>query len=181
MNIFRQNVNCDKMFSKDIIQKRVIELGEQITKEYLNKETLVVLGLADGGLMFAMDLIRKIKLPLEYYTCIIKSYGNTYQSSGEPTHFYFPECDLNNKNVLIVDDIKDSGNTLNYVKQHIKKTFNSVKSIECCVLVENISKENDIKPKYTALETKGEWIFGYGLDDEGLYRNINNIVFKRIK
>lgn len=179
MNILGHNINCDRMFSKDIIQKRVIEIGQQITDDYKSKNHLVVLGLADGGLMFAMDLIRKIKLPLEYYTCVVKSYGHQKQSNGCPNIHYFPTCDLNKKHVILVDDIRDSGNTLKFVDNYIKEHYTQVLSIECCVLVKNNKQQSDINPKYYALETNGEWLFGYGLDECGLYRNINNIVYKR--
>lgn len=182
MNILNTELDCKNLFTKRELQNKIKELGKQITKDYKGK-SLVVFGLADGGLMFAMDLIREIKLPLQYNTIVVKSYGNNYQSNGKPNIYYFPflDLDLTNKDVLIIDDIKDSGNTLQFIKDYILNKFNNVNSIEYCVLVKNINNNNDdINCKYYAFENNGQWLIGYGLDDKQLYRNLNKIVYKNI-
>lgn len=181
MNIFGNKLNCKTLFSSKDIQKKIINLGKQITTDYKDKQ-LVVFGLADGGLVFAIDLIRKIKLPLYYNTIVVKSYGIEYKSNLHPTIHYFPDIDLNNKHVLLVDDIIDSGTTLNFINDYIKQHYNNVLSIEYCALVNNIknNKEGKIKPKYNLFESNGQWLIGYGLDDGYLYRNLNKIIYKEI-
>lgn len=167
------------LISKQELQKIIKDLGQKITKDYKNK-SLVILALADGGLMFAMDLIRQIDLPLEYYTCVVKSYGNDTISSNKPKVHYFPPINLIQKDVIIVDDIKDSGQTLQFLKQYIQHVSSGCKSVEYCVLFNNKNKENNIQPKYIGKDTHGEWLVGYGFDDSGLYRNIDHVVYREV-
>lgn len=168
-------MKTELLFSEKQIQLAVKLVGSQITKDYFN-QPLVIISIADGGLMFAMDLIRNIKTPLEYYTCICKSYGAENQA-GKLQIKYFPQCDLNNKHVIIVDDIKDTGNTLSALKSTIINNYDTL-SVEYCVLIENINKKNDIIPKYVALRSEGQWVIGYGLDNQFFDRNLPYIIYR---
>lgn len=164
------------LFDQNQIKQRVKELGQIITNDFIDKN-LVVFGLAQGGLMFCMDLIRQINLDLEYHTLKISSYGNG-RTSNQPKLVYFPQnIDLNNKNVLIIDDICDTGKTLEFLIKYLNEHY-KINDIKTCVLVKNLSKKSDIPNQYVGFYSHGEWLIGYGLDDKGFSRNINKIMYK---
>lgn len=174
--------NYNILFNNDSIEEAEIKIGKQITKDFANKN-LIVLALAEGGLMFAMNLIKHINLPLEYYTVIAKSYGNGMES-GKLDIKYFPEnVDWKDKEVLIVDDICDTGKTVKGLKEYIRKVSNNNDiNIKTAVLVKNqAAKECMTNPDYIGFFTNGEWLVGYGLDDAGIYRNLDFIGYKVIK
>lgn len=171
-----------ELFSKEDIDFAIENIANQIKKNYEGKD-LIIIALADGGLMFAMDLIKKIDLPLEYYTAVIKSYGDGTKK-GKTKVKYFPEnIDWTNKSVIIVDDICDSGKTIEYLKKYIKKVSeNNDISIESAVLVKNQANQTcTIENEYIGFFTNGEWLVGYGLDDARKYRNLTYIGYKEIK
>lgn len=174
------NHNYNVLYSKEHIEEAINNIGRQITRDYKDKK-LIVLALAEGGLMFAMDLIRHINLPLEYYTVIVKSYGNGMES-GELDIKYFPEnVDWKDKEVLIVDDICDTGKTVKGLKEYIRKVSNN-NDIKTAVLVKNqAAKECVSVSDYVGFYSNGEWLVGYGLDDAGLFRNLDFVGYKVIK
>ncbi len=162
------------LFYETEISSVVEKLGQQITQDYQDKP-LVIVAIADGGLMFAMDLIRTIDLPLEYSTCICKSYCEN-KSLDKLNIIYFPPKEIiEGKHLVIVDDIKDSGRTLKLLQQFVEENYSPL-SIEHCVLIENCAKQSDVTAKYIALQTNGEWVAGYGLDNYNLDRNLPYIV-----
>ena len=175
--------NYNVLVSKYNIDVAIEKIGKQITKDYANKN-LIVLALAEGGLMFAMDLIRHINLPLEYYTVVAKSYGNG-KKSGTLDIKYFPDnVDWKDKEVLIVDDICDSGKSIASIKDYIREISNNNDiRIKSAVMIQNMKYvySSEITPDYVELFSHGEWLVGYGLDDAQKYRNLDFIGYKVIK
>ena len=172
------NHNYNVLFSKENIDAAIENIGRQITKDYANKN-LIVLALAEGGLMFAMDLIRHINLPLEYYTVVANSYGNG-KKSGTLDIKYFPDnIDWKDKEVLIVDDICDSGKSIASIMEYIIQVSNNNDiNIKSAVLVKNASARCSIVPDYIGFISNGEWLVGYGLDDAQKFRNLDFVGYK---
>ena len=170
--------NYNDLFSKQHIQFAVENMGKQITRDYENKK-LIVFTLADGGIIFAADLIRKIDMPVEFYTVVVKSYG-IEQTSNQPRVLYFPkDIDWTDKEVLIIDDVCDSGKSVEHLKKYIRKVSkNKDINIRYAVLVKNEVNSSTIEPQYIGFFSHGEWLVGYGMDDQLLYRNIDHVVFK---
>lgn len=158
------------LFSREDIQTRVQELGKEITEIYNDKE-LVVISLLRGSFIFAADLVREISLPVEVDFMTTSSYGNDEISSGIVNIVHDIRADVKGKDVLIVDDIMDSGHTLKRVIEHIKlKDPNSVK---VCVMLDKPSRRQvELSPDFTGFSIPDVFIVGYGLNYGDYYRNI---------
>lgn len=157
------------LFSKMVLSAKIKSLGRAISRDY-NNEPLTVIGLMAGSILFTADLIREITIPIELYTITVSSYKGGKTSTGAlDIHGQLPICE--DKNVLIVDDILDSGLTLYTLKNHINLL--KPKSIKTCVLLnKKIERPHEVNPDYYGFEIGEEFVVGYGLDYQGLYRNI---------
>lgn len=164
-------------FSETQIQIRVKELADKISKDYSGKD-IIVIGILKGALMFFSDIIRRISIPLSIDFIIASSYIKT-QTSGEVKVFYDVREDITNKDILLVDDIVDTGITLNKIRERIfSRRPNSIK---ICVL---LNKKNrrlvDVPLDYVGFDIPDEFVVGYGLDYENKFRNLPYIsVFKK--
>ncbi|WP_077367155.1 hypoxanthine phosphoribosyltransferase [Anaerosalibacter sp. Marseille-P3206] len=158
------------LFSAEEINIRNEELGKEISKDYQGKK-LVVISLLRGSFIFAADVVREITIPVEIDFMTTSSYGNEEQSSGIVEIVTDIRSDLEGKEVLIVDDIMDSGYTMEQVIKHIKgKNPNSVKT---CVLLDKASRRKvDLKPDYTGFSIPDVFIVGYGLNYGDYCRNV---------
>ena len=157
------------LFTREDISKRVRELGEEITRDYDGKEILVV-SLLKGAFVFTADLVREINLPVEIDFLTTSSYGHGQESSGNVKFITDLTVEVKGKDVLIVDDIMDSGITMNEVKEYIlSKNPNSVK---VCTMLDKPSRRTvDLTPDYVGYEIPDVFIVGYGLNYEQYYRN----------
>ncbi|HEY4543321.1 MAG TPA: hypoxanthine phosphoribosyltransferase [Tissierellaceae bacterium] len=157
------------LFTREDISKRVRELGEEITKDYDGKEILVI-SLLKGAFVFTADLVREINLPVEIDFLTTSSYGHGQESSGNVKFITDLTVEVKGKDVLIVDDIMDSGITMNEVKEYIlSKNPNSVK---VCTMLDKPSRRTvDLTPDYVGYEIPDVFIVGYGLNYEQYYRN----------
>lgn len=164
------------MFQHEDVKRRIQNVGRHITSTYDDKQ-LVVLAIGQGGLVFAIDLIRQIDLPLQYHTVIVSSYGNEH-SGGNINLKYFPQnVDFTNKRVIIVDDVCDKGNTIKYIRDYLIKQFQvDVNNIKTCTMVNNLSAQKAIDIDFYCFPSQGEWLVGYGLDEHQKYRNLKDIV-----
>jgi hypoxanthine phosphoribosyltransferase len=152
------------------IQAKVIELGEQVTTDYQGKN-LLLLGTLKGAVPFIADLARAINLPLEIDYMAISSYGNSTQSSGVVRILKDLEGPVQNKHVLIVEDIVDSGLTLHYLMDVLRQR--KPLSLRVCALLDKLRER--VKPvelDYTGFRIPNQFVVGYGLDYAQRYRNL---------
>ncbi|HWR59270.1 MAG TPA: hypoxanthine phosphoribosyltransferase [Thermodesulfovibrionales bacterium] len=157
------------IFSAEQIQNRVKELGDRISGDYQGKDLLVV-GILRGAFMFMSDLVRAIKVPLTVDFVMAASYIKT-NTSGE-VHIY---CDIREemtgRDILLVEDIADTGITLNYLKERILQEHPSSLKI-CAFLNKRERRTVDVNLDYVGFEVPNEYVVGYGLDYENKYRNL---------
>ena len=152
------------------LKNKVHELGVQITKDYKGKNLLIVCVLK-GAVMFVSDLVKQIKLPLEMDFMAVSSYGNSTKSSGVVRILKDLDKDIKGKDLLIVEDIIDSGLTLAYLVDNLKSR--DPNSIEICTLLnKKEGRKTDIDVKYLGFDIPDEFVIGYGLDYAEKYRNI---------
>ena len=158
------------LFSREEISRRVSELGNEISKDYGDKE-IVVISLLKGSFIFAADLVREINSPVNMDFITTSSYGHDESSPGTVEIITDIRANIKGKDVLIVDDIMDSGYTMKKVVEFInKKGPNSIKT--CCMLDKPSRRETDIVPDYAGFSIPDVFIVGYGLNYGDLYRNI---------
>ncbi len=161
--------SVDIMYSEKEVADKVKELAATITRDYKGEELLVV-GILKGAFIFMADLVRKIDLPLAVDFMSVSSYGSSTVSSGEVRINKDLDYSIKGKNVLIVEDIVDTGLTLNYIKGILQKR--EPKSIKICCLLDKPSRRKaDISPEYIGYSIPDEFIVGYGLDYAEKYRN----------
>jgi hypoxanthine phosphoribosyltransferase len=159
----------DILYSQEQIKNRVKELGLQISRDYQGEELLVI-GVLKGAFVFMADLIREIDLPLELDFIGVSSYGASTISSGEVRIIKDLDYSVEGKSVLLVEDIVDTGLTLNYIKEILKKRHpHSVKI--CCLLDKPSRRKSPIKAEYVGFSIEDHFVVGYGLDYAGRYRN----------
>ncbi|MGH2481828.1 MAG: hypoxanthine phosphoribosyltransferase [Ktedonobacteraceae bacterium] len=152
------------------IQAKVAELGAQITADYQDKP-LLLLGTLKGAVPFIADLARAIELPLELDYMAISSYGNSTQSSGVVRILKDLEGPISHKHVLIVEDIVDSGLTLNYLTEVLRQR--RPLSLRVCTLLDK--ERTRVKPlicDYIGFTIPDRFVVGYGLDYAQYYRNL---------
>lgn len=165
--------NLKVYISAEEIRKKVKELGKIITKDYMGEEVTVV-GVLKGSVIFLADLIREIKLPLMIDFLELSSYGNEYKSSGVVKIVKDLTHSVENQNVLIVEDIIDSGLTMDYLIANLKTRH--PKSIKICSLLFKPSNLSvNLKIDYTGFTIENRFVIGYGLDYKGGYRNLEYI------
>jgi hypoxanthine phosphoribosyltransferase len=161
------------MLSAETIASKVKELGQQITKDYQNHELLLV-AILKGASIFASDLMRSIDLITEIDFIAISSYGSTTKTSGVVRIVKDLDSDLTDRDVLIVEDIVDSGLTLSYLKRNLLSR--SPRSLEICsLLVKEEKQRTKINIRYIGFEIPDNFVVGYGLDIGQKYRNLPDI------
>lgn len=166
------------LVSEEELCAKVAQLGEQISRDYIGKD-LVLIGILNGSVVFLSDLMRKITLPLEIDFMRVSSYGNSSESSGIVKIQKDLDKSISGKDVIIVEDIIDSGRTL----AHLCKVFEArdVRSIKICTLLNKPDRRvTDVLVDYEGFVIPDEFVVGYGLDYDDKYRNIPYIgVLKR--
>lgn len=158
------------LISEEKISQRVKELGRQITEEYKGKELLVV-GILKGCVLFLSDLVRTIDLPLTMDFMVVSSYGTTTKSSGVVRIVKDLEREIEGKDVLIVEDIVDTGLTLSYLVENFKTR--NPKSVKVCSLLDKPDRRKaQVDIEYVGFKIPDEFVVGYGLDYAEIYRNL---------
>lgn len=165
------------LFDSRKIQAKVQELAAQISSDYKGKD-LVTIGILKGAFMFFSDIVRYITVPITLDFVIASSYVKT-ETTGDVKVYYDIREDIANKDVLMVDDIVDTGITLNYIHERmLARRPNSLKI--CAFLDKKERREVDIPIDYVGFEIPNEFVVGYGLDYENKFRNLPYIsVFKK--
>ncbi|AYO31882.1 MAG: hypoxanthine phosphoribosyltransferase [Thermoanaerobacteraceae bacterium] len=159
------------LISEEQIRNRLKELGKRITEDYRDKDNFLLVGVLKGAIIFMSDLIRHIDLPLQVDFMAISSYGASTESSGVVRILKDLEENVEGKNLLIVEDIIDSGLTLSYMYNILKSRKPA--SIKICTLLDKPSRRKaDIKVDYLGFEIPDYFVVGYGLDYGEKYRNL---------
>ncbi len=158
------------LYSREEIDYRVKELGKELSEVYRGKK-LVVVSLLRGSFIFTADLVRELDIPVEIEFMTTASYGNEEISSGDVKILQDVRGELVGKEVLIVDDIIDSGHTISKVIKHLEgKNPNTIK---VCVMLDKPSRRQvELEPDYVGYEIPDVFIVGYGLNYGEYYRNI---------
>ena len=158
------------LISEEEIAKRVKELGKQLAEDYKGKELLVV-GILKGCMLFLSDLVRTIDLPLTLDFMVVSSYGATTKSSGVVRIVKDLEREIEGKDVLIVEDIVDTGLTLSYLVENFKAR--NPKSVKVCSLLDKPDRRKaQVDIQYIGFKIPDEFVVGYGLDYGENYRNL---------
>lgn len=158
------------LIDEDILQSKVRELGMKITKDYRGKD-LHLICVLKGAVIFLSDLMKRIELPLDIDFMAISSYGSGTKSSGVVRILKDLDAGIEGKDVLIVEDIIDSGLTLSYLMENLKAR--GPKSVEICTILDKPSRRNiNLDIKYTGFQVPDEFVVGYGLDYDEKYRNL---------
>lgn len=160
----------DTLFTEEQIRERVRELAARITEDYAG-EALLLLGILKGAFVFLADLSREIRLPLEFDFVTLSSYGSAMRTSGVVRIIKDLDTDITGRNVLIVEDIIDTGLTLSYLYKNLRAR--GAASVEICALLEKrIEKKVQLPVKYVGFTVGDVFVVGYGLDYAESYRNL---------
>lgn len=153
-----------------VIQQRVAELATQMAQDFAGK-TITVVAILDGGLFFVADLLRQIDLPVRLHTLSASSYHGGTQTSGEVTVPWPAGLTVRGQDVLLLDDILDSGLTLGTVRDRLREQ--SPASLRIGVLLsKKRQRRQAIAVDYMGFEIKDEFVVGYGMDFQGRFRNL---------
>lgn len=157
-------------FDAETLRARVSELGQEIAAAYPDGE-LLVLGLLKGSFVFLADLVREIRRPLHVDFLVAASYGDAMISSGSVRMVYDPETSLAGKHILLVEDIVDSGRTLNTLMGILKQR--GALSVDICTLLhKRIAKELGHPVRFVGFDAPNEFLVGYGLDHAENFRHL---------
>lgn len=161
------------LLTEEQIQKRVKELGEQISNDYKGKVP-VFIGVLNGAFIFMSDLIKNVDLECEIDFFKLSSYGDSKISSGKVKLLKELNCDVNGRDIIIVEDIVDTGLSLKYIEELFSKhTPESMKVVS--LLVKPESLKYDVKIDYIGFRIPSQFVIGYGLDYQQKYRNLSSI------
>lgn len=161
------------LLSKEQIQKRVKELGQQISKDYKGKLPIII-GILNGSFIFMSDLVKNININCEIDFFKLSSYGDSKISSGDVKLIKELNADINDRHIIIVEDIVDTGLSINFIEKLIKSHSPASMSV-ASLLVKPDSLKYNVKINYIGFEIPDKFVIGYGLDYAQKYRNLNTI------
>lgn len=171
MGIDKQNIK--ELLSKETISRRVIELGKQISQDYQGEDVTCVC-ILKGSVIFYSDLVRAMDIPVEFDFIRVSSYGDQLTSSGDVKITKDLSSSIVGKNVLIVEDIFDTGVTLSFLYDLFKSR--NPKSLKICSLLHKPSnKIKDVKIDYLGFTIDNHFVVGYGLDAGEKFRNLDYV------
>jgi hypoxanthine phosphoribosyltransferase len=158
------------LFHETTILSRLDQIAAQISKDYARKE-LTVIAVLNGSLVFMADLMRRIQLPLRLDCLSVASYHGKAQTSGEVIFKQIALPDVQDRHILILDDILDSGHTLAAIREKLETA--GPRSIRVCVLLsKKKQRAREVDADYLGFEIEDEFVVGYGLDYDERYRNL---------
>jgi hypoxanthine phosphoribosyltransferase len=168
------------LFHTATIQARIDEIAARITEDYRGKE-LTVVAVLTGALMFTADLLRRIPLPLKLDCLSVASYHGGTETTGEVKFDQLSLPDIRGRHVLIVDDILDSGLTLDAITARFQKECGPLSVRICVLLSKKKIRRKQVSAEYVGFEIQDEFVVGYGLDYLERYRNLPFVgVLKRV-
>ena len=161
------------LITREQIAAKVAQMGERITADFAG-ETVVLIGVLKGATIFLADLARQIKLDTTFDFIAVSSYGNAKQQSGEVKLLKDVDCSVEGRNIILVEDILDTGLTLTYLKNVLQA--HRPKSLKVAALLDKISRRTEpIHGDYVGFTIPDEFVVGYGLDFAERYRNLPDI------
>jgi hypoxanthine phosphoribosyltransferase len=158
------------VYDEQTVQARVAELGAEITATYTAEDRLLLLGLLKGSFLFLADLVRSIRLPLHVDFIVASSYGTGKQSSGDVRLLYDPACSLEGRAVVVVEDIVDSGLTLDRLIPRLEARGPT--SLEVCTLLHKRIDGSEHDLRWVGFDAPNEFLVGYGLDHAEDFRHL---------
>jgi hypoxanthine phosphoribosyltransferase len=158
------------LIDEDDLQRRITELGEEISSDYGGRD-LLLLGVLKGAVFFMSDLMRRLTIPCEIDFMAISSYGASTDSSGVVRILKDLDINIEGRHVLVVEDIIDSGLTLSYLMRMLESREPASLEI-CALLTKPERREIDVDVRYTGFEIPNRFVIGYGLDFAERYRNL---------
>lgn len=163
------------MITEEEIRARAKEIGAQISKDYAGESVLMV-GILKGAIMWMADVMKNVTVPVAIDFMVVSSYGASTKSSGIVRILKDLDTDIEGKQVIIIEDIVDSGITLAYIKKYLQGRM--AKSVKVCSLLNKpMGRKADIEPDYAGFEVDDRFIIGYGLDYDQKYRNLPYISY----
>ncbi len=163
----------ETLVSSENLQRRVAELGVEISRDYEGRDLFMV-GILKGAVLFLADLMRDISVPCEIDFMAVSSYGSQTDSSGVVRILKDLDAPIEDRHVLIVEDIIDSGLTLQYLMRNLKAR--NPASLEVCALLTKPERLRvDLSPRYVGFEIPNRFAIGYGLDYAQRYRNLGYV------
>ena len=161
----------ENLIDKETVEKRIKELAREIEKDYAGEEVYCV-GLLKGSVIFLSDLVKEINISVIIDFMSVSSYGSETVSSGDVKILKDTDLDLRGKHVLIVEDIIDTGLTLEHVIKYFKEG-KGVKSLKTCTLLSKPERRKvDVQVEYIGFDVPDKFVIGYGLDYDQRYRNL---------
>ena len=161
------------LIEEDTLQGRIAELGREISDDYRGRDLLLI-GVLKGAVFFMADLMRRIEIPCEVDFMAISSYGAGVDSSGVVRILKDLDVSIEGRNVLVVEDIIDSGLTLSYLLRNLEAREPASLEI-CALLTKPARREIDIECRYIGFEIPNRFVVGYGLDFAERYRNLRYV------
>src|SRR6184192_2866483 len=160
----------DVLIDRDRLQRRIAELGEEISADYAGRDLLLV-GVLKGAVFFMADLMRHLDVPCEVDFMAISSYGDSTDSSGVVRILKDLDINIDGRDVLVVEDIIDSGLTLSYLIRNLEAREPASLEV-CALLTKPARREIDVPVRYIGFEIPNRFVIGYGLDFGERYRNL---------
>jgi hypoxanthine phosphoribosyltransferase len=161
------------LIEEDALQRRVNELGDEISQDYTGRDLLLV-GVLKGAVFFMSDLMRRLTIPCEIDFMAISSYGAGTDSSGVVRILKDLDINIEGRDVLVVEDIIDSGLTLSYLMRNLEARRPASLEI-CALLTKRGRREIDVPVRYVGFEIPNRFVVGYGLDFAERYRNLSYV------
>jgi hypoxanthine phosphoribosyltransferase len=161
------------LFTREQIAKRIAELGAQITRDF-EGESVVLIGVLKGATIFLADLARELKLDATFDFVAVSSYGNSREQSGELKLTKDVDHSMGDKNVILVEDILDTGHTVTYLKQQLQG--HKPRALKIAALLDKVSRRKQpIQGDYVGFEIPDGFVVGFGLDFAERFRNLPDI------
>ncbi len=167
------------LFTEKDIQNKIKALANELNDFYLMQE-LYVICVLKGSIMFTADLVKFLNMPVQMEFIRLSSYGSSTTSSGKVNAVDISLPDLNGKNVLVVEDIVDTGLTAKFLLDFINNNFKTKSTKFCSLLDKKCFRKTEIEPDYVGFHVDNKFVIGYGLDYNGYYRNLPYIGYVEV-
>ena len=159
------------LISEQEIQEKIAEMADKLNDLY-GQEPVYAVCVLKGAVLFAVDLVRKLKMPVRMEFIRLSSYGSGTTTSGKVNAVDISLPDLNDKNVIIIEDIVDTGLTAKFLLDFLKINFRTKSTVFCSLLDKKMTRKTDVKPDFYCFDIDDKFVAGYGLDYDGYFRNL---------